>query len=155
MFLSILNKKKSTLLLLFCASALLAFIPEKPARADRCHDKFPKWYQEPDRIRCRAEQSNNYETNKFDLKAQVEEGGWTVSWADDVAEKDVALGLVAAGVSVFDGGGSFSVWVENLVRRTTTSLSSNLANSSVAEAEKMTQKIIAEAIKGKLSLIHI
>lgn len=92
---------------------------------------------------------NGYETNKFDKKAKVAAGGWTVSWAKDISETDVGLGLVAAGVSIYDGSASFQVWAENLVRRTISSLGENLSENVKAELTTILKKVLFDAIQGK------
>jgi hypothetical protein len=60
----------------------------------------------------------HYETNKFDLKARQEAGGWILAWSDDISETDAIQGVVAAGVSIYSGGSSFALWIRNLVQRT-------------------------------------
>ena len=130
------------------------FLFQSAAKADECHDKFPKPWQEPDRQRCRAEErireQGRYETNKFDLKAQVEGGGWTTSWSDDISETDAAQGVVAAGVSIYTANsGPFIIWVEQLVQRTVNSISADLTGNALQEAEKLARQIIYDAVSGK------
>ncbi len=93
---------------------------------------------------------SGYETNKFDLKAQVEGGGWTTSWADDISETDAALGVVAAGVSIYSANSApFIAWVEQLVQRTVYSISADLTGNARKESEKLARQIIYDAVSGK------
>ncbi len=93
-----------------------------------------------------------YKTNKFRRKAEVEKGGWQVAWADDIAEKDVAVGIIAAGVSAYSGNAApFIAWVNHLVQRTWVSLAADLQEEIREEAEKLAQDVISDAIKGKSS----
>lgn len=141
---------KNISVLLILSSSQLLF--QSAARADRCHDKFSAWYQEPDRQRCRAEEQGSYETNKFDLKAEVDGGGWTTSWADDISETDAAQGVVAGGVSIYTANsGPFIVWVEQLVQRTVNSISADLTGNALQEAEKLARQVIYDAVSGKSS----
>lgn len=95
-----------------------------------------------------------YQTNKFDLKRNVESGGWVAGWAEDIAEKDVAQGVVAAGVSVASSNpGPFLSWVENLVDRTISTLSSDVKQKFTAgiksEINHLVADVIKQAIQGK------
>ena len=91
-----------------------------------------------------------YQTNKFDLKGQVEAGGWTTSWADDISETDAAQGVVAAGISVYTANsGPFMLWVEQLVQRTLYSISADLTGNARKEAERLARQVIYDAVSGK------
>lgn len=105
----------------------------------------------PTRISCGY---TGYQTNKFDLKSNTENGGWVVGWADDIAEKDVLLGLVAAGVSVASSEpGPFLLWVEELVSRTTSTLLADLdsefKNKIRKQVSEVASRVIRDAILGK------
>jgi hypothetical protein len=67
-----------------------------------------------------------YQTNKFDLKAEVEGTGatrWAVAWGDDISETDAVQGVVAAGVSIYSANpGLFMAWVDALIDRTIDSM---------------------------------
>ena len=70
-----------------------------------------------------SEAHAGYETNKFDLKAQVESGGWVVAWSEDITETDALRGVVAAGISVYSGNPApFNAWCNQLIDRTISSL---------------------------------
>jgi hypothetical protein len=89
-----------------------------------------------------------YETNKFDLKAGVEGGGWTAAWADDISETDVAQGLVAGGISIYSANPApFIEWVEELVRRTIDSLSTSIQERFSQRVREQANQLAAEAIK--------
>ncbi|WP_257147985.1 hypothetical protein [Bacillus cereus] len=95
-----------------------------------------------------------YQTNKFDLKNKIESGGWVAGWANDIAEVDVAQGVVAAGVSVVSSNpGPFYAWVKNLVDRTISSLKYDVQQKFTAEIRHqinhLTADIISQAIQGK------
>ncbi|HFK1441926.1 hypothetical protein [Bacillus cereus] len=95
-----------------------------------------------------------YKTNKFDLKNKVESGGWVAGWANDIAEVDVAQGVVAAGVSVVGSNPApFYAWVQNLVNRTISSLKQDVQQKFTAEIRNqinhLTADIISQAIQGK------
>ena len=130
------NKK----LLLIASLAVPQLLFQLPANADQ-------WNKNSIQLAC-----DTYQTNKFDKKAKVEGGGWTTSWAEDVSETDVGLGLVAVGVDIYGGGGSaFALWVENLVQRTVSSLGRDLSANVKKEATNIGMQIIREAIAGKSS----
>ncbi|MFT3880803.1 MAG: hypothetical protein QM703_14225 [Gemmatales bacterium] len=98
-------------------------------------------------------QPMSYETNKFDLKAVVEAGNWHVAWADDIAEKDVLQGLVAAGVSVASANPApFVAWIKQLVDRTVDSLrrsSQDLPAQVKNEIVNLAMAAIRDAVLGK------
>ena len=122
-----------------------------------CDDKFDGWQQGFDRTRCKGEceveqiqETSGYQTNKFDLKGKVEEGGWTVAWSDDITETDAAQGLVAAGVSIYSSNPSlFMEWVNNLVNRTIDSLYADMQEEYRAKAVELATTVIMSAIKGE------
>ncbi|PFB89778.1 hypothetical protein CN273_00065 [Bacillus thuringiensis] len=89
-----------------------------------------------------------YKTNKFDLKKNKESGGWTAGWAQDIAEKDVAQGVVAAGVSVASSNPApFYAWIQNLVNRTISSLKKDVQRKFTPEIRKQINQLTAEVIK--------
>lgn len=94
-----------------------------------------------------------YETNKFELKAQQEEGGWVLAWSDDLSETDAIEGVVAAGVSIYTGGSSFVLWVHELVDRTIQSTMDSartrFPDYIQRQAENLAQQVIFAAIQGK------
>ena len=91
-----------------------------------------------------------YRTNKFDLKAQVEGGGWVVVWGDDLSETDAASGVVAAGVSIYSSNPAlFYKWVETLIDKTVYKISSNVPGSVQREAERIARDAIYSAIRGQ------
>jgi hypothetical protein len=86
-----------------------------------------------------------YSTNKFDKKAAVEAGGWTVAWSEDITETDLLQGVVAAGVSfASDEPGPFLAWVTSLVQRTAESLESTVEK----EAAQVARDVISRALSG-------
>jgi len=99
-------------------------------------------------ISLTAEAECGYETNKFDLKAGVEGGGWTAAWAEDISETDVAQGVVAVGVSIYAANPApFYAWVEELIRRTIQSLSSSIQDRFSQRVIEQANQLAAEAIK--------
>jgi hypothetical protein len=95
--------------------------------------------------------SRGYETNKFDLKSQVEKGGWVVAWADDVSETDVAKGVVAVGVSVYTGNpAAFYAWIDDLIARTVRSLGKSAGKQFPAAIARQAQGLAAEVIRAAL-----
>ncbi|WP_257149848.1 hypothetical protein [Bacillus cereus] len=95
-----------------------------------------------------------YQTNKFNHQHNVESGGWVAGWADDIAEVDVAQGVVAAGVSVVSSNPApFYAWVRDLVDRTISSLKHDVQQKFTAEIRNqinhLTADIISQAIQGK------
>ena len=95
--------------------------------------------------------ARGYETNKFDLKAEVENGGWTVAWADDVSETDAINGVVAAGVSIYTGNpAAFYAWVDALISDTIRSLMKSATKQFPQAVAKQAQQLAAEVIKQAL-----
>jgi hypothetical protein len=95
-----------------------------------------------------------YDTNKFDLKAQVENGGWVVAWSDDITESDALRGVVAGGVSVYSANPApFIAWVDQLATRAISSLSRNASSRFTsqmrADAKRAATDIIKAAVQGK------
>lgn len=95
----------------------------------------------------------HYETNKFDLKAEQEAGGWVLAWSDDISETDVINGAVAAGVSIYSGTPAFSLWVEELIDRSIASITQS-ANEKFpdyiqSQAKSLAQQILFDAIQAK------
>ena len=95
-----------------------------------------------------------YETNKFDLKARVESGGWVVAWSDDITETDVGKGVVAAGVSIYSGNPAvFIEWVNRLVDRTVSSLMSSarrrFTTAILKNVKTATVDVMKAAVQGK------
>ncbi|MDR4905090.1 hypothetical protein P4T54_11015 [Bacillus mycoides] len=89
-----------------------------------------------------------YLTNKFDLELKIENGGWITAWADDIAEKDVLQGVVAAGVSVFSSNPSaFLYGINNLVNRTISSLQTDAQYKFTAEMRRVANEIAADVIR--------
>lgn len=89
-----------------------------------------------------------YLTNKFDLELKIENGGWITAWADDIAEKDVLQGVVAAGVSVFSSNPSaFLYGINNLVNRTISSLQTDAQHKFTAEMRRVANEIAADVIR--------
>ena len=122
-----------------------------------CDDKFDEWYQEPDRVRCKGEcevenvvENSGYQTNKFDLQNEVEGGGWTVAWAEDISETDALKGVVAAGVSIYSSNPEvFMQWIKNLIDRTVDSLYANMQKEYSEKAVELASEVIISAIQGK------
>lgn len=84
-----------------------------------------------------------YLTNKFDLELKIENGGWVTAWANDIAEKDVLLG-----VSVFSTNPSaFLYWISNLVNRTISSLQTDAQHKFTAEMRIVANEIAADVIR--------
>ncbi len=95
-----------------------------------------------------------YESNKKEKKAKVEEGGWKAIWADDITETDVAKGIVSVAGSVAVGNpGPFYAWIENLVNRTIVSLGDDAASKMPGhikeQAKQLARDIIKAAVQGK------
>ncbi len=95
-----------------------------------------------------------YETNKFDLKARVENGGWVVAWSDDISETDAARGVVAGGISVFTANPApFIAWVDQLATRALSSLtrsaSQRFTSQMRADAKRAAVDVIKAAVSGK------
>ncbi|ABY46734.1 hypothetical protein [Bacillus mycoides] len=89
-----------------------------------------------------------YLTNKFDLELKIENDGWITAWADDIAEKDVLQGVVAAGVSVFSSNPSaFLYRINNLVNRTISSLQTDAQHKFTAEMRRVANEIAADVIR--------
>jgi hypothetical protein len=95
----------------------------------------------------------HYKTNKFDLKAEQEAGGWILAWSQDISETDALQGVVAAGVSIYSGGSSFALWIQNLVQRTIQSTSQSAGakfpDYIQRQAESLARQVIFDAIQGK------
>lgn len=113
--------------------------------------EIERWGSWPPKISCGF---TGYKTNKFDQKDKIVSGGWVAGWADDIAEKDVLQGVVAAGVSVYSSNPApFLYWVETLVNRTISSLSSSVKQRFTAEVrnkvKELTADVIKQAIQGK------
>ncbi|MCU5299696.1 hypothetical protein [Bacillus paranthracis] len=77
-----------------------------------------------------------------------------MGWADDIAEKDVAQGIVSVGVSIFSSNPApFYAWVKYLVDRTISSLSYDVQQKFTGEIKnqlnQITADIISRAIQGK------
>lgn len=98
-----------------------------------------------------------YRTNKFNRKAKVEEGGWTVGWSADVAEVDVLDGVVAGGVSIATSNpGPFITWITSLVNRTISSLASSIQQQfsaalipqAVTRAERIIRQLVGQRSDG-------
>ncbi|WP_081481740.1 hypothetical protein [Paenibacillus elgii] len=108
--------------------------------------RWPSWPAWPPKIPgCGY---TGYKTNKFDRKRNVEKGGWVAAWADDIAEKDVLQGIVAAGVSVFSSNpGPFLTWIENLVTRTISSLKASAQQVFTREIRNQIEELAADVIK--------
>ena len=94
----------------------------------------------------------NYKTNKFNLKAQQEAGGWMLAWSDDISETDAISGVVAAGVSIYSGGSAFTLWIHNLVQRT---IQSTMRSAGARfpgyiqdQAENLARQVIYAAMQG-------
>lgn len=110
-----------------------------------------RWGSWPPKLPCGF---TGYKTNKFDLKDTIVSGGWVAGWADDIAEKDVLQGVVAAGVSVYSANpAAFLYWVESLVERTISSLSSSVKQNFTADirnkVNQLAAGVIRQAIQGK------
>ncbi|MFB0847532.1 hypothetical protein [Paenibacillus oleatilyticus] len=89
-----------------------------------------------------------YKTNKFDHERNVEKGGWVAAWADDIAEKDVLQGVVAAGVSVVSADPApFLLWIKDLVNRTISSLKASAQQVFTREIRNQIEKLAADVIK--------
>lgn len=102
------------------------------------------------RIRNICPDGSTYETNKFQLKTQVEGGTppWVVAWADDVSEKDVLLGIVSVGVSVIaQNPGPFIAWTENLISSTIETLTSDAQGKFPNEIKSKVVDLATDAIK--------
>ncbi|WP_144507453.1 hypothetical protein [Bacillus thuringiensis] len=104
---------------------------------------------------------SGYKTNKFELEHSIQNGGWVTAWSQDIAEKDVLQGVVASGVSVFSANpGPFLAWINDLVNRTISSLTTDAQNKFTAEARRVANGIAADvirqAIQGKnpLEAVH-
>jgi len=99
--------------------------------------------------------SPHYETNKFNLKAEQEAGGWILAWSDDISETDAINGAVAAGVSIYSGGTAFALWIQNLVQRTIgstmRSAETRFPDYIERDAESLAQQVIFDAIQSKSS----
>lgn len=95
----------------------------------------------------------NYKTNKFRLKAEEESGGWILAWSDDISETDALQGVVAAGVSIYSGGGSFALWINNLVQRTMRStmrsVSARFPDYIQNQATSVAKQVIFDALQSK------
>lgn len=95
-----------------------------------------------------------YVTNKFDLKARVESGGWVVAWSDDISETDVAKGVAAAGVSIYAANPApFLKWIDSLITRTINSLAASarkrFSGALLSKAKQATADVMKAAIQGK------
>ena len=96
--------------------------------------------------------SMGYQTNKFELKAQTEQGGWVVAWAEDVTETDTIQGVVAAGVSVVsENPGPFYLWVETLVDRTIDSMAADAKARFPGAILGQVRNLAADAIKAAVT----
>ncbi|WP_046956777.1 hypothetical protein [Bacillus cereus] len=89
-----------------------------------------------------------YLTNKFELELKIENGGWVTAWSNDIAEKDVLQGAVAAGVSVFSANpGPFLAWINELVNRTISSIQTDAQHKFTAEMRRVANEIAADVIR--------
>ena len=95
-----------------------------------------------------------YQTNKFDLKAQVENGGWVVAWANDISETDAIQGVVSIGVSVVaENPGPFIEWVNALIDRTIDSMAESarerFPNAILGQVRSLAADAISAAVRGQ------
>jgi hypothetical protein len=98
-----------------------------------------------------VDQGAGYQTNKFDLEAQVERGSWVVAWSDDIAESDALQGVVAAGVSIYSANPApFTAWVDQLVDRTINSLGVSARERFPAEAKRQAERLAREAMSAAI-----
>ncbi|MBE5108592.1 hypothetical protein IGI01_26110 [Bacillus thuringiensis] len=89
-----------------------------------------------------------YLTNKYDLELKIEDGGWVTAWSDDIAEKDVLQGVVAARVSVFSANPTaFLYWINELVNRTISSLKTDAQQKFTVEMRRVANEIAADVIR--------
>ncbi|WP_205415151.1 hypothetical protein, partial [Serratia marcescens] len=68
--------------------------------------------------------------------------------SDDIAEKDVLQGVVAAGVSVFSANPTaFLYWINELVNRTISSIQTDAQHKFTAEMRRVANEIAADVIR--------
>ena len=95
----------------------------------------------------------HYKTNKFELVAKQENGGWVLAWSKDITETDAINGVVAAGISIYTGGAAFSLWVSELVDRTINSVADSgrrrFPEYVRVQSKELAQQVIYAAIQGK------
>ncbi|MDM8543722.1 hypothetical protein QUF90_21825 [Desulfococcaceae bacterium HSG9] len=98
-----------------------------------------------------------YESNK-DEKIQEVRGPkgpyeWKVALGDEINERDAGNGIVAAGVSIFEGGSSFALWAERLVADSITQMTKSLkelGNELMQDLQKRATEIAMEIISSAL-----
>ncbi len=89
-----------------------------------------------------------YWTDKFELKAQVEAGGWIVGWADDITETDLLEGTVVA----IENPAMLAAWVESIMVRTVSSLTDDIQAQINDEIKQQTKQIASQIIKEAIML---
>lgn len=92
----------------------------------------------------------SYSTNKWEVKKDIEGSGtkkWYVAWGREINERDAADGVVAAGVSVFTGGASFTLWVENLVRTSILEMQRSIGKLAISFERGFQDRMVAVAEK--------
>lgn len=77
----------------------------------------------------READAGKYETNKWDRREEIAEGGWFVAYGAELTETDLIDGIVAAGVSIaMANPGPFIAWCESLVDRSIAKLEEAVSN---------------------------
>lgn len=98
-----------------------------------------------------------FETNKWDKKKAVKNGGWYVAYGRELTETDVIEGAVAAGVSVYTANtGPIMAWAERLIdesiaemQRSLGRLGSEFGQEAQRRARNVAVSQIKKLIQGK------